>query len=82
LGRLEQTRRHALATLGYVANWIFIADGDSYFADVAGPSMFRHVWSLAIEEQFYLLWPLTVLVLIRWKGTRAVGVGAVALGAA
>ncbi len=79
LGELERVRRHALGTLAYVANWLFIADGDSYFADIAGPSPLRHVWSPAIEEQFYLLWPLTVMVLGRLGGRRAVGYGAVAV---
>ncbi len=72
-GRVEQVRRHAVATLAYTANWVFIVDGDSYFADVAGPSMFRHMWSLAIEEQCYLVWPATVLVVLRFGGRRAVG---------
>lgn len=80
LAQVEQARRHALGTLGYVANWVFIADGDSYFADVAGPPLLRHVWSLAIEEQFYVLWPLTVLVAAKLAGRR--GVAAVALVAA
>ena len=48
-GEIERARRHALATLGYAANWVFIADGDSYFADVAGPSYFRPMWSPVIE---------------------------------
>jgi peptidoglycan/LPS O-acetylase OafA/YrhL/lysophospholipase L1-like esterase len=79
LGEIERIRRHALATLGYVANWLFIVDGDSYFADTAGPSMLRHVWSLAVEEQFYLLWPLLAWVALRASGRRAVGVLALIL---
>lgn len=77
-GEIERMRRHGLATIGYVANWLFILDGDSYFADVVGPSMLRHVWSLAIEEQFYLLWPLATWAALRLAGRR--GVAAVALG--
>ncbi len=79
-GQIEQARRHAFGTLAYVANWVFISDGDSYFADFAGPSMFRHMWSLAIEEQFYLLWPVTVLAVIGIGGRRAVGYAALGLG--
>ena len=82
LGEIERARRHALGTLGYIANWIFIADGDSYFADVSGPSMFRHVWSLAIEEQFYVLWPLTFFVVFRVAGRRGVGIVGTVLAAA
>ncbi|MEZ5245002.1 MAG: acyltransferase family protein [Acidimicrobiales bacterium] len=81
-GEVERARRHALATLGYVANWVFIADGDSYFADIAGPSYFRHMWSLAIEEQFYLLWPGLVWLAIRAGGRRGVAVVAAAVAAA
>lgn len=51
-------RSELLATLFYAANWFFIATGRSYFADYGGASPVRHTWSLAIEEQFYLLFPL------------------------
>ncbi|WP_167138298.1 acyltransferase family protein [Diaminobutyricimonas sp. TR449] len=44
-------------------NWLSIADGSSYFADTT-PELFRNLWSLAVEEQFYLLWPLAVLALL------------------
>ena len=81
-GEIERARRHALATLGYAANWVFIADGDSYFADVAGPSYFRHMWSLAIEEQFYLLWPGLVWLALRIGGRRGVGAVAALVAAA
>ncbi len=58
---LGKVRGDAFATLGYVANWRFIFGGDSYFEQFAAPSPLKHMWSLAIEEQFYLLWPLLVL---------------------
>ena len=82
IGEIERARRHGLATLGYVANWVFIADGDSYFADIAGPSYFRHMWSLAIEEQFYLVWPGVVWLAMRSGGRRGVGGAALALAVA
>ena len=53
-----------LATVGYVANWHFIAANTSYFATVGNPSPLQHTWTLAIEEQFYLIWPLILLVLV------------------
>ena len=53
-----------LATVGYVANWHFIAANTSYFATVSNPSPLQHTWTLAIEEQFYLIWPLILLVLV------------------
>lgn len=62
---LGQLRSDALATIGYVANWHQIIAGQGYFAKQALPSPFLHTWSLAIEEQFYLLWPLVLLLLLR-----------------
>jgi peptidoglycan/LPS O-acetylase OafA/YrhL/CubicO group peptidase (beta-lactamase class C family) len=47
-----------LAALGYVMNWRLIASGQAYFDPLVRPSLLQHLWSLAIEEQFYLLWPL------------------------
>jgi peptidoglycan/LPS O-acetylase OafA/YrhL len=52
-------RLDALWTFLYTANWHFIVAGQSYFS--TSPSPLRHTWSLAIEEQFYLVWPLVVL---------------------
>lgn len=51
-----------LASLVYVANWQLISDGTPYFASFVVPSPVRHLWSLAIEEQFYLVWPLVMAV--------------------
>ncbi len=62
-GELERLRVQGLWTLGWMANWRFIIDGTSYTDFVAGVSPLRHMWSLAIEEQFYLLFPLLVMVL-------------------
>jgi peptidoglycan/LPS O-acetylase OafA/YrhL len=56
--------RDALATLCYVANWSFILHEQSYFDAFAEPSPLRHMWSLAIEEQFYLVWPLVLLAVL------------------
>jgi len=47
-----------LSALGYVANWRFIAAGQGYFQEFLSPSPVKHLWSLAIEEQFYVFWPL------------------------
>ncbi|MDQ1293661.1 MAG: hypothetical protein QG608_1542 [Actinomycetota bacterium] len=53
-------RKDLIASTLYVANWSFIADGQSYFAEYTAPSPVKHLWSLAIEEQFYVLWPLLI----------------------
>jgi peptidoglycan/LPS O-acetylase OafA/YrhL len=57
-------------TVGYVVNWRFIAAHQDYFAQFAQPSFLRHAWSLAIEEQFYLLWPLVVAGALVWRRVR------------
>jgi peptidoglycan/LPS O-acetylase OafA/YrhL len=78
-------RGDALSTLLYVANWHFIISDQGYFVQAAAPSPLLHTWSLAVEEQYYLIWPLVALVVVRRWGIRALtvtaGVGAVASAA-
>jgi peptidoglycan/LPS O-acetylase OafA/YrhL len=76
-------RGDALASILYVTNWHFIADQQSYFETFMRPSAFRHLWSLAVEEQFYLVWPLLLagalaLFRRRWVVATLVVAGAVA----
>jgi peptidoglycan/LPS O-acetylase OafA/YrhL len=52
-----------LGSLFFVNNWVQISEAHSYFADTT-PQIFMHYWSLAIEEQFYVLWPLLFLGMI------------------
>ena len=54
-------RREVFASLFYVYNWNALVEGIDYWSSLAAPSPLRHMWSLAIEEQFYLLWPLVVV---------------------
>lgn len=63
-----QIRGDAFATLGYVANWHQIFAHRSYFALFSGPSPLQHTWSLAIEEQFYVIWPPVMVGIVAiWK---------------
>lgn len=66
----RQMRGDLLATAGFVMNWRLIHLDDQYFAQFAEVSYFRHAWTLAIEEQFYLVAPLLVLGLIRLRSSR------------
>ena len=63
-GQRPTLRAEALATLGYVANWQAMADDIGYWDMFARPSPLDHMWSLAIEEQFYVAWPLLVVGLL------------------
>lgn len=66
IGQASELRGDVLAALGYVANWRFVLDGSSYAELGQGPSPVQHFWSLAIEEQFYLLFPFVVAFAGRW----------------
>src|SRR2546423_290432 len=66
-GQLASVRRQVVSAALYVATWSTIAQHGSYFARFATPLPLDHLWSLAIEEQFYLLWPWLI-----WLGVRAV----------
>ena len=63
-------RDDGLASLAYVANWRFIASDQGYFQTFAAPTPLRHMWTLAIEEQFYVVWPLVALAALRLRRGR------------
>ncbi|WP_259310962.1 acyltransferase family protein [Capillimicrobium parvum] len=62
--QLADARADALSSLFYVNNWHQVFADRSYFATFGRPSLFQHLWSLAVEEQFYLIWPLILTFML------------------
>ena len=60
------TKGEVLSTFGYVYNWFGIFQEISYTDVFERKNFFHHLWSLAVEEQFYLLWPILLLCLQRY----------------
>ena len=78
---LVHVGRQVAGALTFSTNWVEVAAGSSYF-DQTAPQLFMNFWSLAVEEQFYLLWPLLTLLLVRFARPRSrtgLAVGAAAL---
>ena len=67
----SKLRGGVVASFGYVTNWYLIFHQQSYFSTLGRQPMLQHLWSLAIEEQFYLLWPLLLGVALKfWRPSR------------
>jgi peptidoglycan/LPS O-acetylase OafA/YrhL len=58
---IDSQRPVAIAALLYASNFVFAAQSLDYFASVDAPSPFLHYWSLSVEEQFYLVWPVLLI---------------------
>jgi peptidoglycan/LPS O-acetylase OafA/YrhL len=67
-GELARVRGDLVGALTYATNWYQIIVQQSYFEAIGRPSPLRHLWSLAVEEQFYLVWPIMLAVI--WRVTR------------
>jgi peptidoglycan/LPS O-acetylase OafA/YrhL len=68
---VRSLRGDVIGALGYATNWWQIFQHQSYVAAQGRPPLLRHLWSLAVEEQFYLVWPLMLFAMLRiWKGRR------------
>ncbi|MCY7779802.1 acyltransferase family protein [Bacillus haynesii] len=59
---MHTVRGDAISSLLYVSNWWFIFHDLSYFDSFGSPSPLKNLWSLAIEEQFYFIWPIILLL--------------------
>lgn len=75
-------RADVIASMLYVNNWWYVLNDASYFEFIGRPPLLKHLWSLAVEEQFYLVWPLLAFVAMRAGGRRGVRLLAIVLGAA
>ena len=57
-----ETAQQAIASVTYVQNWVLAAQHVDYLNPDIAPTALQHFWSLSVEEQFYLIWPLTLMV--------------------
>lgn len=67
---LHHIKAIVLTNLLWVYNWWEIKNGQSYFDQFGGISPFTHLWTLGVEAQFYLLWPLILILLFRILGKK------------
>jgi peptidoglycan/LPS O-acetylase OafA/YrhL len=79
--QLSALRSDLPSSIFYFSNWWFIFHHVPYFAKFGPPSPLGNLWSLSIEEQFYLIWPLLLLAGMRWIGSRRI-LGALTLALA
>ena len=79
--RLDELGVDILAASGFAVNLVLAGRGTDYLAAELAPSAIQHYWSLAVEEQFYVLWPALILIALRLGRRTAVG-AVVALTAA
>jgi peptidoglycan/LPS O-acetylase OafA/YrhL len=71
-----ETVRRFVSDLPYlftgVMNWALVAREQDYFSTIGRPPLLQHTWSLAVEIQFYILWPLILLFVLRFFGKKRI----------
>jgi peptidoglycan/LPS O-acetylase OafA/YrhL len=81
-GKIRELSAVGLGALGFCANIVLYFRTTDYLSGVTSPSPLRHFWSLAVEEQFYLLWPLVAVAAVKFGLTNwkkwLIGIGVVA----
>lgn len=68
--RWSEVTRQGTASLLWVQNWLLASDSVDYLAEGTAPSPFQHFWSLSVEEQFYVVWPVLLVALLWWRARR------------
>ena len=81
-----ETVRRFISDIPYVLsgsmNWALVAREQDYFESIGRPPLLQHTWSLAVEAQFYLIWPLMLLFILRYFGKKNISIAALAIALA
>ncbi|NBV11695.1 MAG: acyltransferase [Actinobacteria bacterium] len=81
-----ETVRRFISDIPYVLsgtmNWALVAREQDYFESIGRPPLLQHTWSLAVEAQFYFIWPLVLLFVLRYFGKKNISFAALAIALA
>lgn len=81
-----ETVRRFVSDVPYVLtgsmNWALVSRQQDYFESIGRPPLLQHTWSLAVEAQFYLIWPLVLLFILKYFGKKNISFAALAIAIA